>query len=275
MKVSILVALAVMAPWVLSEEPSEAQVLAKKLHSPDKEIRRHAIEQAANLGAQARPAGDALLDVILEDNNDDISSKAKGVAEVVLDLKSSDLDTMLAQRSQLNEAYAKVACNKIFSAQISFWNTDAAQEFAQSLNGDTGLFSESTTRKRPNFIPRVLAQAEGEPKQGLVFRGYRFKLLKEQGDRAPGGAKSYVADGKLVYGYALIAYPCVYRRSGTSTYILDYSGKIRYKDLGSETDSIVKSMTKFNPDFTWDVYVEPKEKLKNAEKKDELKIEDI
>lgn len=276
MKVSILVALAVLSPLIFSAEPSEVQVLAKNLRSPDKEIRRRAIELAANLGPKAKPASEALLDVILEDDNEDIASKAKGVAEVVLDVKSSDLDAMLSQRSHLNEAYAKVACNKIFCAQISYWNTDAIQEFAQSLNGtgETGLYSEGATRKRPNFIPRALAQAEGEPKQGFGFRGYRFKLLKEQGDHAPGGAKSFVADGKLIYGYAVIAYPCAYRRSGTSTYVIDHSGKIRFKDLGTDTDSIVKSMAKYNPDFTWDLYIEPKEKFKDAEKKDELKIDD-
>ena len=272
MKASILLALVFFSPFAFSEEMSEVQILAKNLHSPDKDIRRQAIEQAANLGTKAKPAGDALLDVILEDN-DDNASKAKGVAEVVLDVKSSDLDAILTQRSQLNEAYVKLACNKVFSAQISFWNTDAAQEFAQSLSGEGGLFSE-TARKRPNFIPRALARAEGEPKDGLGFHGYRFKLLKEQGDRLPGGAKSYLADGKLLYGYALVAYPCAYRRSGTSTYIIDHTGKLRYKDLGAETDGIVKSMTTLNPDFTWDVYIEPREKPKAGEKRDELKLDE-
>jgi hypothetical protein len=58
--------------------------------------------------------------------------------------------------------------------------------------------------------------------------------------------------------------------------MIDHTGKIRFKDLGAETDSVVKAMTKYNPDFTWELYIEPKDRPKAADKKDELdlKIED-
>jgi hypothetical protein len=286
MKSLLWVVLAVLSPLAICAEPTEVQTLAKNLRSPNMETRRQAIEQVSNIGAKAireetgglKPAGEALLDVILEEDNEDIAIKARSVAEVILDVKSSDLDAVLANRTRVNEVYAKAACNKIFCAQISYWNTDAIQEFAQSLNGDTGLYSDSQTRKRPNFIPKALAQAEGDPKQGVGYRGYRFKLLKEQGDHATGGAKSYMADARLVYGYAIIAYPCQYRRSGSNTYMIDHTGKIRFKDLGAETEGIVKAMTKYNPDFTWEIYIEPKDRPKASDKRDDIdppvKIED-
>jgi hypothetical protein len=63
----------------------------------------------------------------------------------------------------------------------------------------------------------------------------------------------YLQDGKLVKGFAVIAFPADYRNSGVMTFVVNQKGKVYQKDLGPKTASIASSMTQFNPDKTWKV----------------------
>ena len=89
------------------------------------------------------------------------------------------------------------------------------------------------------------------------FQGYYFKILKSQGKHATGGAFDYVANGKMVLGFALVAYPARYGASGIMTFIVNQEGVIYEKDLGDATDEIVAQMTRFDPDSSWSRYQEP------------------
>lgn len=89
------------------------------------------------------------------------------------------------------------------------------------------------------------------------FRGYYFKILKAQGEHALGGPFDYVADGKMVLGFALVAYPAKYGASGVITFIVNQEGVIYEKDLGKDTAATAVAMTTFNPDDTWSKYEEP------------------
>jgi hypothetical protein len=76
-------------------------------------------------------------------------------------------------------------------------------------------------------------------------------MLKAQGPDAPGGAYDYVVRGKMMGGFALVAYPATYGNSGVMTFIVNQDGVVYQKDLGPSTASVAKKMTKFNPDATW------------------------
>ena len=65
------------------------------------------------------------------------------------------------------------------------------------------------------------------------------------------GAYDYVVRGKMMGGFALVAYPATYRNSGIMTFIVNQDGAVYQKDLGPSTASLAKKMTKFNPDTTW------------------------
>ena len=82
--------------------------------------------------------------------------------------------------------------------------------------------------------------------------GYRFRILKAQGANAPGGARSYVVDGKLTWGHALIAYPVLYGTTARVTYILSHDTALYRKDLGKDTAKFAAEMKAFNPDNTWE-----------------------
>ena len=85
----------------------------------------------------------------------------------------------------------------------------------------------------------------------IPYEGYYFRILKAQGPNGDGGAKSYLQSGRMVGGFALIAWPAVFGSSGIMTFIVGPDGDVYQKDLGPETARIAASMTTFDPDLTW------------------------
>jgi hypothetical protein len=75
--------------------------------------------------------------------------------------------------------------------------------------------------------------------------------LTAQGENAKGGAYSYLVKGKMVGGFALVAYPASYGASGVKTFIVNHEGVVYEKDLGTKTGRLAKFMKAFNPDKTW------------------------
>jgi hypothetical protein len=76
-------------------------------------------------------------------------------------------------------------------------------------------------------------------------------MLSRQGSHAQGGAKDYVIDGKMVDGFAFVAYPAEYRNSGVMTFIINQDGVLLEKDLGNNTTEMATAMTEFDPDPGW------------------------
>ena len=83
------------------------------------------------------------------------------------------------------------------------------------------------------------------------FHGYYFKILTRQGPDAHGGALDYVVKGRMIGGFALVAYPAEYRNSGVMTFIVNHEGAVFQKDLGPHTAELAERMTAFNPDSSW------------------------
>jgi hypothetical protein len=87
---------------------------------------------------------------------------------------------------------------------------------------------------------------------GNPFHGYHFKILTGQGASAFGGARDYTVHGLMIGGFGLVAWPAVYGVSGIKTFIVNQDGVVYEKDLGPQTATLAKAMTRFNPDKTWD-----------------------
>jgi len=71
---------------------------------------------------------------------------------------------------------------------------------------------------REEGYPIGMPKSSDAPKHS-PFHGYFFKILKAQGTHAPGGKFSYVINGNMIAGYALIAYPDKWGSSGVMTFI--------------------------------------------------------
>jgi hypothetical protein len=83
------------------------------------------------------------------------------------------------------------------------------------------------------------------------YHGYRYRLLTKQGEAAKDGAMDYVVDGKLISGFALLAYPADYGNSGIMTFIVNLEGTVYQKDLGEDTEKAARAIESFNPDSSW------------------------
>jgi hypothetical protein len=103
-------------------------------------------------------------------------------------------------------------------------------------------------------IARVID--EGYTDKLVPYHGYYFKILKGQGPDAPFGEMEYVIRGVMIGGFALVAAPADYRVTGVKTFIVSHNGLVYEKDLGPDTVSEFKSMTRYNPDATWEIVPE-------------------
>jgi len=90
--------------------------------------------------------------------------------------------------------------------------------------------------------------ASGKP---TPYHGYFYKILKGQGKDAPGGAVDYLANGRMIGGFAVLAYPAKFGNSGVMTFVVNQDGQVYQKDLGTRTEEIAQTLRQYNPDSTW------------------------
>ena len=160
-----------------------------------------------------------------------------------------------------------VAAEKEYSAQHS--------EYAQKIFSDegqhNGLYWKSADSQAQSPIGPLVATAfvEGVNNRDSAptpYRGYHYRILTREGKNAPGGAKSYIQNGKMTAGFAFVAYPAEYRSSGVMTFIVTNDGVVYQKDLGKKTDALAKAMKEYNPDSKWQKAVEQQNETASDQK---------
>jgi hypothetical protein len=98
-------------------------------------------------------------------------------------------------------------------------------------------------------IARVIAEGYRDAYQ--TYHGYYFKILKGQGPSAPLGKLDFVVQGAMIGGFALVAAPASYGKTGVKTFIVSQAGVVYEKDLGPTTLQLFGSMELFDPDKSW------------------------
>jgi hypothetical protein len=83
------------------------------------------------------------------------------------------------------------------------------------------------------------------------FHGYYFRILDAQGDAAPGGAMSYLVNGHMVAGHALLAVPAEYGVTGVSSFLVGENGVIFEADLGEDTLDLGLDIIAYDPGEGW------------------------
>jgi hypothetical protein len=167
---------------------------------------------------------------------------------------------VLARRVGRNELTAMEVCRAYVEAQMEYASRDRtaggilqyAQKILSSPGKKDGLYWEG---EPDNLVPKAFADASAamlaEGKKPVPYHGYYFRILKAQGPDAEGGAMDYVVGGKMIGGFALVAYPTEYGVSGIETFLINHRGKVYEKDLGAATGALARQMTRFNPDKSW------------------------
>jgi len=133
-----------------------------------------------------------------------------------------------------------------------------AQKFVSDAGKKNGLYWDTKAGDPQSPLGPIMAQAKSQGYQGkpasstaVPYHGYYYRILTAQGRDASGGAYSYLVNGKMIGGFAVVAYPAEYDNSGVMTFIVNYEGKVFQKNLGKNTASIAKAMKEYNPDSTW------------------------
>jgi hypothetical protein len=169
----------------------------------------------------------------------------------------------------------RIGRNEIAAIRVALTYVDAQRDYLErsKQSGGTGEYAQrliSTTGQHDGLYWPAAADEPASPFGPLVaqaveegypgdivagrqipYQGYNFRVLKAQGENAPGGAKSYVTNGRMTGGFALVAWPAIFGSSGIMTFVVDQDGVVFQKDLGKGTTGAAAAMTSFDPDLTW------------------------
>ena len=160
-----------------------------------------------------------------------------------------------------NELLTIDACFALARAQeIYFAAGGDSAEFAQRIistpGKQDGLYWAASQQQVSSPLanlgefagPSIATLAPDSP---LVIDGYRLRILTAQGNDAPGGAQSYIVNGKMTGGFAILATPVKYGETGIMTFMTGADGVVYERDLGPDTAKIAASIQEFNPTDDW------------------------
>jgi len=178
-------------------------------------------------------------------------------------------DEILARRIGRNELGAINVCLAYANAQREYASQDQMGDgvlaYAQFLRSTTGthdglFWPANQPGDTLSPLGPLIAQArvEGYRRTARMmndeqapYHGYYFKILTRQGKHAPGGKYDYLINGRMIAGFALVAWPAEWGNTGVMTFIVNQQGKIWQKNLGPKSANIAKAMTVYDPDDTW------------------------
>jgi hypothetical protein len=172
---------------------------------------------------------------------------------------------------RLEILYRRIGRNELDAIQTCLAYVDAQNEYAEkdrtgagagvyaqrivSISGKKdGLYwpaSEGEASPLGEFVAQASAEGYKTGAGRTPYHGYYYRILTQQGPNAPGGTLDYVVKGKMIGGFALLAYPAEYGNSGVMTFVVNHSGTVYQKDLGDYTMKLVNRMMWFDPDQTW------------------------
>ena len=173
-------------------------------------------------------------------------------------------EEILNRRIGRNELAIIEVCRAVVDAQTEYFSQlhDGAttKQFALKFISDpgkqNGLYWKSAEGQPESPLGPLAAFATSEgysvkPDAHTAFHGYYFRMLTGQSNNAPAGARDYVVDGKMVGGFAFVAYPAEYGNSGVMTFITNQDGVLLQKDLGQTTTETATATRVFDPDAAW------------------------
>jgi hypothetical protein len=136
---------------------------------------------------------------------------------------------------------------------------DGVKEFASQIISTSetardGLFWPAPDSPLGELFARASAtgysdgETDHEPEP---FAGYYFRILTSQTDAAPGGEMSYIVNGNMVAGHALLAVPAVFGETGIHSFMVSENGVILEAVLGEDTLTQAAEIEAFDPTDQW------------------------
>jgi hypothetical protein len=120
-------------------------------------------------------------------------------------------DELRTRRIGRNELSVIQVVLAVTDAQEDYFRVDrdrnGTHDYAQKLLSSPGKHDGLYWATRPGEPESPLGSQVAQVKPGEGYHGYRYRVLTAQGKDAPGGTKSYVVNGRMTGGYALVAWP--------------------------------------------------------------------
>jgi hypothetical protein len=128
-----------------------------------------------------------------------------------------------------------------------------AQQIVSSDGKRDGLYWVVAANEEPSPLAELgqVIDDRAALKAPLVLDGYTFRILDAQGASAKGGAKSYVKDGRMTDGFAVLAVPVDYGTSGIASFMRGADSVVYEKDLGADTTKAAATITTYEPGDGW------------------------
>ncbi len=179
---------------------------------------------------------------------------------------------ILARRIGKNELDAIKVCEAVVQAQQQYASQvqqgqdgiQYAQKFFSADSKHDGLYWKTEPGEPSSPLGPLIASASAQGYRPIAgkptpYHGYFYRILKEQGPHASGGARSYMQDAKMTGGFAVLAYPAGYRSSGVMTFMTGPDGIVYQKDLGPRTGALAAAIKSYDPDKTWQRVQQPQD----------------
>jgi hypothetical protein len=171
-------------------------------------------------------------------------------------------DEIISRHIGKDELHAIGVCRAYVVAQRQYakevgGGSKFAQKFKSAPGKKDGLYWRTVGNEPSSpFGPLVAeAHAEGYRHNQATgphsFHGYYFRILTRQGKVAPGGKMNYMSHDNLTGGFALVAYPERWDKSGVMTFIVNQDGQVFQRNLGEKTSRTAEAMKDYNPDSNW------------------------
>ena len=198
---------------------------------------------------------------------------------------AAGLEEILSRRIGQNELSAIMTCRAYVVAQWEYYTKALdtsedglavyAQKFISTPGQRDGLYWDVPEGDKPSPMGTLITEARAEgypagrpqtaagtdpgasPRPRTPFHGYFFRILKAQGEHAPGGKFSYVINGHMIAGYGLVAFPAKWGSGGVMTFLVNNQGRVYQKNLGAESAEIAGALTEYDPDPSWTLVKEP------------------
>ncbi|MCK0198719.1 DUF2950 domain-containing protein [Ancylobacter sp. 6x-1] len=160
-----------------------------------------------------------------------------------------------------NELTAIGVCADFVAAQHEYFGAlhddepvaQYARRFMSQPGRHDGLYWPPQTPDDRSPLGEGLADAarEAGERTSSAFNGYVYRILTRQGPHAPGGAYDYMVKGRLLAGFAMLAYPAKWGETGVMTFLCGQNGDVHEINLGPDTAHRVSGIDSFDPGAGW------------------------
>jgi hypothetical protein len=163
-------------------------------------------------------------------------------------------DEILARRIGKNELTAMDSSRALAEAERRYFQErhDGGTQYAQKLISDPGRqngliwLASDGQASGPlagigDFAKTLASTAGGTDPE---FNGYRYRILNK-------GTNDFIVNGKMTGGFAILAYPTEFRKSGITSFLIGDDGVLYQKDLGEHTAEAAAAISDYNPADGW------------------------